>query len=370
MAVPSYCYNKEYRMGETGNVILINAAPALSYIENKVNLLVNAKTREEERNCKIVILREFTEIYHYDCETAIRPEPFGSFVDEAEKQRFIRLKQLVEDFGLYLGGIFYHYHQMMVQQHRCIPILTCPRLVINYDELYLRAVNEYFGTLLGVEYPLRIGRPSGSAESVPVENRYVEYKGRVMPQNEITVEAPIKHAVGTTFILPALIEHFLLMYLQNRILKKGLAELKGKIDTGVVVLEAEEQQLYSMFITAIKVGSAVFNGTKEQTMSRIYQMFVRCGILKDNQDNEQILVGRTRKGAATLGTVFHSDYAKTELRPEYYELISYLFDTKKLNIRNCIMHGNSVTYDYLAIGIAAIMMQLLWDIACEDVFVS
>ena len=99
MTVPSYCYKKEYRIGETGNVILINAAPALSYIENKVNLLLNARTREEERNCKIIILREFTEIYNYDCETAILPEPFGSFVDEAERQRFIKLKQLMRILG-------------------------------------------------------------------------------------------------------------------------------------------------------------------------------------------------------------------------------------------------------------------------------
>jgi hypothetical protein len=361
-------------MEKTGRVVLKNAAPAVSYIEKKVNLLLNAKSHEEEKNHKLGILREFTEIYNYDCETAIRPEPFGTFADDAEKQQFIKLKQLIEDFGLYLGEIFYHYHKVMAQRNYRVPILKSSRLIIDYDELYLRAVNEYFGTLIGIKYPLRIGETTNHINSISKEKQYVEYRGQMIEippkQNAPDIEAPGLHAVGTTFILPVLIEHFLLMYLQNRMLKGAMTELKGKVDKGEVELNAEEQLDYSMFTSAIKVGSAVFDGTKEQSMFRVYQMFVKAGVLENNQDNQQILVGKTKRGISTLGTVLHSDYATREIRAEYYELLSILFGTKRLNIRNCIMHGNSVTYDYLAIGIAAVMLQLLWDIASEDVFVD
>lgn len=40
----------------------------------------------------------------------------------------------------------------------------------------------------------------------------------------------------------------------------------------------------------------------------------------------------------------------------------------KLNIRNCIMHGLGETFDYLNIGIVAIMFQLLWDVAACEIF--
>ena len=43
-----------------------------------------------------------------------------------------------------------------------------------------------------------------------------------------------------------------------------------------------------------------------------------------------------------------------------------IFD--RLNIRNVIMHGLGETFDYLNIGLVAIMFQLLWDIAGCEIF--
>lgn len=226
--------------------------------------------------------------------------------------------------------------------------MQCPKLVIDYDELYLRAVNEYFGSLLGIPYPVQIGT------RIPVAN----------PE---TLSYQATHACGTAFILPALIDHFLLMYLQNRLLYFGLDRM-AEVDKALLT-ETERLLLWG-FTVARHQGHGTFGGTKEQTMAQVYEMFVRHGILSDTLDHEQILVGKSKRGIATLGTIFNSAYAKREIKPEYYELLSYLFDNKQLNIRNCIMHGNSVTYDYLQIGISAVMLQLLWDIANGDIFIS
>ncbi len=340
----NYCYKKVYAMHPGGSLYLTNPEPAMKYVEEKINLLLQAQDHAEELKVKLQILREFEEIFQYDLKMAVRPEPFGTFVNAKEKQEFIRVKQLTQDFNFYLGNIFCNFHENLMKQKHHIPILTCPRFVIDYDELYLRAVNEYFGVLAGVQYPLQL---AGSEPKNPCMG---------------------VHACGTTYILPALIDHFLLMYLQNRMLYQGLDRLAALMACGSVVLTQEEKSLYHMFLTARKHGEGMFNGTQEQTMAAVFAMFIRCGVLEDSRDNAQILVGTYNHRASTLGTIFHSAYAKQELRPEYYNLLWILFDTKNMNIRNCIMHGNSAKFDYLSINVAAVMLQLLWDIAAGDIF--
>ena len=53
---------------------------------------------------------------------------------------------------------------------------------------------------------------------------------------------------------------------------------------------------------------------------------------------------------------------------EYMKVIDIIFC--KLNIRNCIMHGLGETFDYLNIGIVAIMFQLLWDVVACEIFID
>ena len=346
---PEYCYIKKYELTKHGSVCLKNPEPAQAYINDRVNLLFNAKNKTSELQVKLRILKEFIEIYEYDCSTSIRPKPFGTFENDKEMKDFIKLKQLVEDFGLYLGNIFCNYHENIVNQKRPIPILECDTLVIDYNELYRRAINEYFGTLLGYKYPVQIGTINCGDNNNGGKLRY---------------------ACGTTYILPVLIEHFLLMYLQNRILFKGIKDIKHLVTTKSIHLEDEEKNIIDEFTEAKAFGSALMNGTKEQTMRKMFEIFIKYGVMQRNQDNEQILVGKFREKITTLGSIFHSKFARKEIRTEYYELISILFDTRKLNIRNCIMHGNSVTYNYLEIVIASVMLQLLWDIASGDVFVN
>ena len=103
-------------------------------------------------------------------------------------------------------------------------------------------------------------------------------------------------------------------------------------------------------------------------MNKVYQMFVSHALIDDTKDKRAILTGMDRNKPITIGTILHSDYAEKEIVPEYFELLKDLFDVKRMNIRNCIMHGNSTTFDYLSINIAAVMLQLLWDIASGDIF--
>ena len=115
-----------------------------------------------------------------------------------------------------------------------------------------------------------------------------------------------QHAVTASFVLPSLIEQGLGMVLQNRMLFKCIMQLNN-------LTEEEKKKL-----------------------------------------------------PRTLGRLLNSNFAKEEIRPEYLELLKNFF--VELNIRNCIMRGLGETFDYLDIGLVAIMFQMLWDIVECEIF--
>lgn len=359
-----YLYKKEYQMTLSGSIHLSNPELALEYCNEKFNALINAKNHAEELSIKLEILRDFEEIYEFDCNYAIRPEPFGTFRDRSEKEAFIRLKQLVEDFYLYLGNVFCSYHAYLVDQKR-IPLIDFQPFIIDYNELYQTAVNEYFGALLGVVYPLRVfpleGQNKAAIEYLrSMTTEYVDYRGVKMPaQVLIKGQMPERspHAPAATFILPAIIDHSLLMYLQNSVLFMGLKGLDDKLNE----LSPAEREVYDAF----HKGTTILNGTQKQTMKDVYKMMVSHRIITRDEDIKKVITGKEM----TLGAVLHSQYSKAHIRPEYFSLLQNLFDTKRLNIRNCIMHGNSMTYDYLAIGITSVILQLLWNLSQGDVLI-
>lgn len=114
----------------------------------------------------------------------------------------------------------------------------------------------------------------------------------------------------------------------------------------------------------------LFYGTEKFAMEKLYRLFVEKGVLKNTPDNEMILTGVGQNGKRnlprTLGRLLNSNFASEEILPEYLELLKNFF--VELNIRNCIMHGLGETFDYLNIGLVAIMFQMLWDIVDCEIF--
>lgn len=278
--------------------------------------MTSAKNTEELHNAKVSVLKDFQTIYAFDATDAEFPEPVGHFTDDRERRDFVKKKILLQDVWLYLGNTFGEYHVYKINIEGSLPIIEWKRLAINYRELYCKAMDDYVKTIR-----------SGN-----------------------------KHAVTASFILPALIEQSLGMALQNRMLRKCMAEVKGRT--------AEENELLAPFCGE----SHIFYSSEEYIMGKVYKLFVRKGVLKDSLDNEIILTGSSRRKRRTLGGLISSQYAKEEILPEYYELMKDIFI--RLNIRNCIMHGRGESFDYLDCGIAAIMFQLLWDISGGEIFIS
>ena len=312
-------YHKIFKSRDDMSVYLENMDPLISYDEELFNRLTSARNTDELHDAKCAVLRDFHDIYTFDASDAEFPEPVGHFDDEEEKIKFIRKKILLQDIAFYLGSVYKKYHSIIYQTHNRLPEIELKRLAIDYNEIYRKAMEDYIAALV-----------TGG-----------------------------QHAVTASFVLPSLIEQGLGVTLQNRMLFKCIMQLND--------LTEEEKKIIKPFLHNDKV---LFYGTEKFSMEKSYQLFVEKGVLKNAPDNEMILTGVAQKGKKklprTLGRLLNSNFAKEEIRPEYLELLKNFF--VELNIRNCIMHGLGETFDYLDIGLVAIMFQMLWDIVECEIF--
>ena len=343
-------YKKEFVMTPCGGVLLKNPHPAATYVDEKITQLLTTKDDHiAQREVKCRIFSDFKEIYDYDVKNAIFPEPFGTFISEEAKQNFIELKLLYEDFQLYLGDIFVNYHYKLAESSR-IPMIDASTLVIEYNELFDTALAEYIRVLRGIPHPISLW----AKDVKESEFSTVEYRGEEITIPTGRVKRGV-HACAATFILPSFFEHFLLTYLENTVKVQWLLDMKGK------KLDPEEAALYNNCLDA-----TIMTEDKKITMECIWNMGVKYGIFSEDRSMKEMLCGRN-KSFNTLGAILKSDYARSRIRPEYLQILDYMFDKKKLNLRNSIAHGLSTTYDYLSLAFVGVIVQMVWDIGSNDV---
>jgi len=348
-------YKKEFAMTPHGSVFLKNPAPIITYVENKIDDLL--KTKEDhgaQRKVKCQIFSDFKAIYEYDLDNAIFPEPFGTFVSDESKKQFVRQKLLYEDFQLYLGDIFVNYHNQLAKS-KAIPVIDASPFVIDYNELFDTAMAEYIRVLLGVHHPVQIRRKD---ETEP-EYSTVEYRGMEISLPTGRIQQQV-HACAATFILPSMIEHNLLLYLENTVIVQWLDGMVGKS------IDSDEAALYQQFLDMKKIGHGIMTGDKKATMERIWKMGVKYNVFTEDRSMREILCGRDGN-FNTLGAILRSSYGRSRIRQEYLQILDYMFDKRMLNLRNSIAHGISTTYDYLSLAFVGVMAQMIWDISTNDV---
>lgn len=374
-----YLYQKEYVMLNNMQLHLSNPEPMLKYIDEKVEKLIKAKSKNEEINTKLEILDEFYKILKYDSKNTICPEPLGYFETKEEKDELIKKKIKINDFVYYLGNICINYHKKLIsKEYRGrVPIIT-NEATIKFNEIYIRALNEYFETLKGNEYKGIFENPPKKQQNLQII-RMIEYSGVVFPMAEPLTNNKIEcirdeHAYGTAFILPTLIERFLIIQLDSKILKNLMKELKDKIEKENIKLTDEEKQYYNIIT---EKGDKTIFASEKFIRANIYKMFIKYQIISENDDDIKLLIlheyinkkdGKKIKNKLTLGSVIFSPYANSLIKKQYTKLFNLIFDPNELNMRNNIAHINNESSDYLCLGDTAVLMQLLWDIITEDIF--
>lgn len=374
-----YLYQKEYVMLNNMQLHLSNPEPMLKYIDEKVEKLIKTKSKNEEINIKLEILDEFYKILKYDAKNTICPEPLGYFETKEEKDELIKKKIKINDLVYYLGNICINYHKKLIsKEYRGrVPIIT-NEATIKFNEIYIRALNEYFETLKGNEYKGIFENPPKKQQNLQII-RMIEYRGVVFPMAEPLTNNKIEcikdeHAYGTAFILPTLIERFLIIQLDSKILKNLMKELKDKIEKENIKLTDEEKKYYNIIT---EKGDKTIFASEKFIRANIYKMFIKYQIISENDDDIKLLIlheyidkkdDKKRKNKLTLGSVIVSPYANSLIKKQYTKLFNLIFDPNELNMRNNIAHINNESSDYLCLGDTAVLMQLLWDIITEDIF--
>lgn len=374
-----YLYQKEYVMLNNMQLHLSNPEPMLKYIDEKVEKIIKAKSKNEEINIKLEILDEFYKILKYDAKNTICPEPLGYFETKEEKDELIKKKIKINDFVYYLGNICINYHKKLIsKEYRGrVPIIT-NEATIKFNEIYIRALNEYFETLKGNEYKGIFENPPKKQQNLQII-RMIEYRGVVFPMAEPLTNNKIEcirdeHAYGTAFILPTLIERFLIIQLDSKVLKNLMKELKDKIEKENIKLTDEEKQYYNIIT---EKGDKTIFASEKFIRTNIYKMFIKYHIINEEDEDIKLLIlheyinkkdGKKIKNKLTLGSVIVSPYANSLIKKQYTKLLNLIFDPNELNMRNNIAHINNESSDYLCLGDTAVLMQLLWDIITEDIF--
>ena len=130
------------------SVYLENMDPLISYDEELLNRLTNARNLDELHNAKRTVLKDFHDIYAFDASDAEFPEPIGHFNNGKEKIKFIRKKILLQDIAFYLGSVYKRYHSIIYQTHNRLPEIELKRLAIDYNEIYRKAMEDYIAALV------------------------------------------------------------------------------------------------------------------------------------------------------------------------------------------------------------------------------
>ena len=362
-----YLYQKEYVMLNNMQLHLSNPEPMLKYIDEKVEKLIKVKSKNEEINIKLEILDEFYKILKYDAKNTICPEPLGHFETKEEKDELIKKKIKINDLVYYLGNICINYHKKLIsKEYRGrVPIIT-NEATIKFNEIYIRALNEYFETLKGNEYKGIFENPPKKQQNLQII-RMIEYRGTVFPMAEPLTNNKIEcirdeHAYGTAFILPTLIERFLIIQLDSKVLKNLMKELKDKIEKENIKLTDEEKQYYNIIT---EKGDKTIFASEKFIRANIYKMFIKYHIIHEYIKKKD---GKKIKNKLTHGSVIVSPYANSLIKKQYTKLLNLIFEPNELNMRNNIAHINNENSDYLCLGDTAVLMQLLWDIITEDIF--
>lgn len=320
-------YHKVFKNRPDLSIYLENQEPLVSYCDELLGRLSSSQNMEELCEAKKSILKDFRDIYLFDLRNAEFPELIGHFKNEKEKRRFVGKKILLQDMVRYLGSIYKKYHTLIYENSSELPAIEMKKLAIDYNEIYQKAMDDYISAIT-------YGR---------------------------------KHAITASFVLPSLIEQGLSTNLQNRLLFKSICSLPDDRNLSRP-LDTEEQEYISAFLHNTR--NFQFNASESYVMGKMYELFVREGVLKASAEMEMILTGvgheRQKKLTRTLNALLETNFARKEIRTEYLELMKDLF--VKLNIRNSIMHGVGETFDYLNLGIVSIMFQLIWDIATCEIF--
>ena len=347
---------KEFVIGSNRNSVLKNKEVHKAFLSERTERLKVAHNKPEFYTELESIFTEFVDVYNYDLQTAVVPEPTGTFKNTAEKQMWIEKHLLAIEFKFHLGKILCGYHDWLVDNG--LPDIILGRLITDYPNLYERVMYEYISVLKAAppKYPFKMvftEKKEGASEereklkgSIQYELLYVSYKPYL-----------------SAYALPSLIEHFMIGFLQQDLVDKLILDVLKRSRDGVAVIDATDME----FLKNLMDKNSKKNGSKEDAMERCHQIVVNSGISVD-RDTAEVLLGKQGNSPLMLGAFLKNSYAQAHIKKPYYDVLEMLFSTKKVNLRNSIMHGASILFDPFDICFSSVLLQIFWGVIDRSIY--
>ena len=349
---------KVFVMGPSGNLILKDQDIHIAFIKERVDRLIAVHNDELKFNKELeAVFAEFVDIFNYDKQTAERPEPFGSFKDDSEKQAWMERHLMAQEFEYHLGGILYNYHDRLIDLG--FPDIVLHRLIVDYPGIYERALYDYVAVLkkLPPHYPFQL-----------------EFKAKVKGATEERerIKGLMQHKLiyggnkpfFAAYALPSLIECYSIGFMQHTLFDKCVKDTLKLNENGTIILDASDM----VFLKDVRDKRKTKNGSKEDAMERSLQIFTSAGIPFD-KDKTEVLLARQGKRPLTLGAFLKNSYAKSHIKKCYYDVLDMLFSTQKVNLRNSIMHGADILTDPFSLCFSAVMLQIFWGVIDKSIYV-
>ena len=147
--------NKIFKIGPLQNNILVNTDENSRFLESRINALKSYPAGTDDFYKTLEdIFTEFVDIYEFDKNTAVLPEPFGSFRSEEHKKEWMENHLLAIEFDYHLGCILYNYHEWLVDEGH-LPDIVLGRMVTDYPNVYQRVLYDYISMLKNMSPNIR-----------------------------------------------------------------------------------------------------------------------------------------------------------------------------------------------------------------------
>ncbi len=295
MPNPKCMYKKEYTLLSNWNTLLQNPGPILEYVAEKVDELIKKRNTKEELNTKLEIITDFIDMYNFDCENTILPPPISPFNSKEEYAEYKRKWILREDLALSIGSIYYNLHTIMAKENMGFPIISGNTHIINQEEIYLYALNDYLITILEKEQSRIITTPKKGTSQEIKELRQHEYRGMMLYnwcdiEDKSIIPKKTLHSYSATYIIPTLIESALLLNLRSILFHESVDKLKANPS---IQLEQSEKDLINHLLNG---NGRMFIGKEVDYLRELSNIFIKYNVLDSkNEDYQQFLVGFSTK---------------------------------------------------------------------------
>lgn len=350
---------KQFSVGPMQNIILVNAEENGKFLHTRIEKLkANPYGSPAFYQELETIFTEFVDVYEFDIQTAVLPEPIGTFKSSDDKKEWMENHLLAIEFDYHLGCILYNYHEWLVDNGH-LPDILLGRMVTDYPSVYSRALYDYVSVLKNwpAKYPFDL------TFSPPEEGAVKTRKEAIASLQRSQLYGNIKPYFAS-FTLPSLIERFMISLMQQDLVDQLMVDVHAKEHNGEIALAEDDKQFVNMFLNKPKL----MDGSREDAMKRCRDIFEAAGLISD-KDMEQIVLGIQGKSPITLGQFLKNPYAMARIKKPYYDILDILFSTNKVNLRNSVMHGTSITFDPYAMCFVAVMLQLFWAVIDRAVYV-